>query len=132
MTMLHQLQPNTPRKYPRPRVGRGGKRGTTAGHGQKGQKARSGRRIRPALRDYIQRIPKLRGHRNAKRSIPMRIVTLKDLETKALEGVITPKTFGGIVKILGTGTLTKKVSVEGLPVSESAKAAILRAGGSVK
>ncbi len=43
------------------RVGRGGKRGTTSGKGQKGQKSRSGHRIRPAERDMIQRLPKLRG-----------------------------------------------------------------------
>jgi large subunit ribosomal protein L15 len=46
------------------RVGRGGKRGTTAGRGTKGQKARSGHCIRPAERDLIQRLPKLRGYKN--------------------------------------------------------------------
>ena len=43
------------------RVGRGGKRGKTCGRGQKGQKSRSGRKMRPAVRDLIQRLPKLRG-----------------------------------------------------------------------
>ena len=46
------------------RVGRGGKRGTTSGRGTKGQKSRSGHRIRPAERDLLIRIPKLRGYRN--------------------------------------------------------------------
>ena len=45
------------------RVARGGKRGTTAGRGTKGQKSRSGHRIRPAQRDLLIRIPKLRGYR---------------------------------------------------------------------
>lgn len=60
--LLHEI--TVQRKYKKPRVGRGGKRGTTAGHGQKGQKSRAGRRIRPAERDLMQRIPKLRGYNN--------------------------------------------------------------------
>lgn len=60
---LHELQPN--HGYAdRKRIGRGGKRGNTSGRGQKGQKSRAGRRIRPAERDLIQRLPKLRGVKN--------------------------------------------------------------------
>ncbi|MBI2096437.1 MAG: uL15 family ribosomal protein, partial [Candidatus Taylorbacteria bacterium] len=44
-------------------VGRGGKRGKTSGRGTKGQKARAGRKIRPEVRDFIKRVPKLRGYR---------------------------------------------------------------------
>lgn len=58
---LHQLKPLHPNKRPKPRVGRGGKRGTYSGRGQKGQRARAGHRIRPASRDLLQRLPKLRG-----------------------------------------------------------------------
>ena len=46
---------------PKKRVGRGGNRGTTSGRGTKGQKSRAGRKIRPAIRDLIKRIPKKRG-----------------------------------------------------------------------
>jgi large subunit ribosomal protein L15 len=60
---LHELKPFHPNKKQR-RVGRGGKRGTTSGRGTKGQKARAGHRIRPAERDLIQRLPKLRGFKN--------------------------------------------------------------------
>ncbi len=60
---LHELKPNYSNKKGK-RVGRGGKRGTTSGHGTKGQKSRAGHRIRPAERDLIQRLPKLRGFRN--------------------------------------------------------------------
>lgn len=45
------------------RIGRGGKRGTYCGRGIKGQKARAGAKIRPALRDLIKKIPKIRGYR---------------------------------------------------------------------
>jgi len=43
------------------RVGRGGKKGTYSGRGMKGQKARAGHRIRPAIRDFMMKVPKLRG-----------------------------------------------------------------------
>ena len=58
---LHELS-STHKKTKR--VGRGGKRGTTSGRGTKGQKSRSGHRMRPAQRDLILRIPKHRGFRN--------------------------------------------------------------------
>lgn len=61
---LHLLEPlhhNLEKK----RIGRGGKRGKTAGRGQKGQKSRAGHKIRPAERDFIQRLPKLRGKHKA-------------------------------------------------------------------
>lgn len=57
---LHELKSKTPRKKSR-QVGRGGKRGKTAGRGTKGQNARAGRKKRPELRDFIKRFPKLRG-----------------------------------------------------------------------
>ncbi len=57
---LHQLKPTHPLSSSK-RVGRGGKRGTFSGRGTKGQHARAGHRIRPAERDFIQRLPKLRG-----------------------------------------------------------------------
>ena len=51
-------------------VGRGGTRGKTSGRGTKGQKARSGHKIRPEARDFIKRIPKLRGRgKNSNRGI---------------------------------------------------------------
>ncbi|MFA4999502.1 MAG: hypothetical protein WC519_02120 [Parcubacteria group bacterium] len=57
---LHELQGARYNKDKK-RIARGGKRGKTAGRGQKGQKSRSGRHIRPAVRDFVQRTPKLRG-----------------------------------------------------------------------
>ncbi len=43
-------------------VGRGGRRGKTAGRGGKGQTARAGNKRRPELRDIIKRLPKNRGY----------------------------------------------------------------------
>lgn len=60
---LHQIQPTHQNKSKK-RVGRGGKRGTYSGRGMKGQKSRAGHKIRPAIRDLMQRTPKLRGVKN--------------------------------------------------------------------
>jgi len=60
---LHEIQPIHKNKSKK-RVGRGGKRGTYSGRGLKGQKSRAGRKIRPAIRDLMQRTPKLRGVKN--------------------------------------------------------------------
>ena len=43
---IHTLSSNLPKKS-RKRIGRGGKRGTYSGKGQKGQKSRSGAKISP-------------------------------------------------------------------------------------
>ena len=55
---IHQIQRQT-KLAKKKIIGRGGKRGTTAGRGTKGQKARAGHRIRPEIRDTIKKIPKL-------------------------------------------------------------------------
>lgn len=60
---LHEVRPITKNKSKK-RIGRGGKRGTYSGRGMKGQKSRAGRKIRPAVRDLMQRTPKLRGAKN--------------------------------------------------------------------
>ena len=57
---FNTLKRKTPNKKSK-MVGRGGKRGKTSGRGTKGQNARAGRKKRPELRDFIKRVPKLRG-----------------------------------------------------------------------
>ena len=119
-------QKNTPKK----RIGRGGKRGTTSGRGTKGQKSRSGHRIRPAKRDLLIQLPKLRGYRNKSIRAKFAVINVGNLN-KLKETLLTKKNLGK-VKILGGGDLTKAVTVEGLKVSKSAREKILKAGGSVK
>ena len=144
---LHNLKKNTNNNESR-QVGRGGKRGKTSGRGTKGQNARSGRKKRPELRDVIKRIPKLRGRgKNSLKSfvqklVPVNIgdlnasfekgaeVTLATLLEKGLTRTSSGMTLG--VKILGKGEITKAVTIKGLKVSESAKAAIEKAGGKVE
>ncbi len=136
-------------KITSPRVGRGGKRGKTSGRGTKGQNARAGHKKRPEMRDLIKKIPKLRGHgknrsrtvRNAPDYMPINLAALElaftagdtvTLATLTQKGMTNTR--GGRVlpvKILGTGTITKKLDLSGLAISEKAKVAIEAAGGSV-
>ena len=146
---LHQLQPRTIHKDAK-RIGRGGKRGKTSGKGGKGQTARAGNSTRPEMRDIIKRIPKLRGHGknrsrtvNNERVLPT-VVNLKFIETHFEAGdTVSPATLlaknlittkkGRMpqVKILGTGDITKKVTLSGCVFSASVKAKIEKAGGSI-
>lgn len=144
---------NLKRKNPNAKhvqVGRGGKRGKTAGRGTKGQNARSGHRKRPELRDIIKKIPKKRGHgKNRAKSTYAKpkvfAVNLSVLETKFDAGaIISPASLleKGIlkstrlpsagVKILGTGELTKQLIISKCVVSASAKAKIEAVGGRVE
>src|SRR3989338_8013889 len=107
------------------RVGRGGKRGTTSGKGTKGQKARAAKKTRPAKRDLMIRLPKLRGYRNKPIKEKLLVINVGDLETRS-ETVFNQKNLGQ-VKIIGDGELKKAITVEGLLVSKSAKEKIEKA-----
>lgn len=132
------------------RVGRGGTRGKTSGRGMKGQNARSGHKKRPEMRDILKKLPKRRGHgQNRSRTVRINRLTYAPVNLAALEKAFTagdsvsPLTLrekglvgtrGGYilpVKLLGTGTLTKKLACVDCFASESAKQAIEAAGGSV-
>lgn len=141
---LHNLKPKTKGKNEK-RVGRGGKRGTTSGRGTKGQKSRSGHRIRPAIRDVMRRIPKARGYSFKSFEDNFAAVGLSLLENNFNNGEkVTPKTLvakglikvgkGTLpkVKVLNGGRLTKKLILENLAVSQPAAAKILAAGGEIK
>ena len=141
---LKRVHPNKKSKT----VGRGGTRGKTAGRGTKGQNARAGHKKRPEIRDFIKRIPKLRGRgKNINTSIETKpfIINIGLLNKLCKNGdTVSPSTllkhgllttFKGVVpkvKILGGGELDKKLLFEGCQVSESAKLAIEKAGGTIK
>ena len=146
MASLHELKRETVRA--KRRVGRGGKRGKTSGRGTKGQNARAGRKKRPEWRDIIKKLPKRRGFgKNRGRTVDntredavtislSRLETAFDagaeVSTKTLQerGVIHARSKAP-VKIVGEGTLTKKLTVKGIPASKSARAAIEKAGGTI-
>ncbi len=115
------------------RIGRGGKRGTYSGRGTKGQHARSGAKIRPAVRDIIKRIPKLRGYKFKSFRPHPAVVNLADIDKKFKEGsAISPETLvkAGLVrrvkgrippiKVLGRGELKKRLEFKNVQFSRPA------------
>ena len=139
---VHDLKPAPGSKQTARRVGRGigGKGGKTAGRVTKGQKAK---RTIPATFEGGQmplhmRLPKLKGFNN-----PFRVeyhgINLDTIEESGLDEV-SPATLqgkglahkGALVKVLGRGELTRKVTVKAHAFSKSAEAAITAAGGTVE
>jgi large subunit ribosomal protein L15 len=125
------------------RIGRGigSGQGKTAGKGHTGQKARAGRGMRVGFEGgqipLQRRLPK-RGFHNIFGK-EFAVVNLDSLETafendavvdiEALrKGGLIKKTLDG-VKILGNGSITKKLTVQVNAYSASAKAAIEAVGG---
>jgi large subunit ribosomal protein L15 len=140
---LHQIKPKTKLKGKKI-IGRGGKRGTYSGKGMKGQQSRAGNSKRPEMRDIIKRMPKKRGYAFISHAIKPFGVNLNALERVFKDNdEITPKTLikAGLVKLtkgktpavklLGTGEITKKISVSGCQTSKSAKEKIEKAGGNI-
>ncbi len=146
MAALHELKRTAERAYRRVGRGQGSRRGKTSGRGGKGQTARSGHKIRPALRDIIKKLPKRRGYgKNRARTVNAAraratTVSLARLDqlfetgteiTKTLlqeKGVVGRKDTS--VKIVGSEA-TKKFSIKGFAVSAVARSAIEKAGGTV-
>ena len=145
--MFHEFSTKQRKKK---RIARGGARGMKSGRGNKGQRSRAGRRIRPALRDELARIPKRRGYnKNRARGVrnrdATRSVTLEMLEKHfQKEATVTPKllTDTGIVarvkgnvpsvKIVARGDITIPLSVRRCGVSAGAKEKIEAAGGTIQ
>jgi large subunit ribosomal protein L15 len=139
---IDDLKPAPGSHRARRRVGRGtaGKGGKTAGRGTKGQKARN--TVAPGFEGgqmpMKQRVPKLRGFNNPFR-VEYQGINLDVLEETGLDDV-SPETLhahglahkGALIKILGRGELTRKVSVKAHAFSRSAEAAITAAGGTVE
>lgn len=142
---LHELKYNDGARKDVKRLGRGqgSGQGKTAGKGHKGQNARSGGGVAIGFEGgqtpFYKRMPK-RGFTNFTRK-EYAVVNIASLE-KFDDGVtVTPELLkeAGIVKkeydgvkVLGNGTLTKKLTVKVNKVSASAKAAIEKAGGTVE
>ena len=137
---VHHLRPAPGAKTARTRVGRGqGSKGKTAGRGTKGTKARYQvpERFEGGQMPLHMRIPKLRGFKNPFRTEYQVVnldrlsalypdggdVTVDDLVAK---GAVRD---GHLVKVLGTGDLSVKVSVTVDKFSAAAKDAIEAAGG---
>ncbi|EKE20824.1 MAG: 50S ribosomal protein L15 [uncultured bacterium] len=142
---IHELKVK-PKKN-RKRIGRGGKRGTYSGKGNKGQKARSGGNVDPLFQggstSLIDRLKKIRGFKAivAKKNI----LDLNTIEEKfednsivSIETLLEKKIFRKSeikngVKILGDGELKKKITIsKEISVSKSSAEAIKKAGGKIE
>ncbi|AMB92612.1 50S ribosomal protein L15 [Aerococcus christensenii] len=139
---LHELKAAEGARHSRKRVGRGSGSGfgKTSTRGQKGQLARSGGGTRLGFEGgqtpLFRRIPK-RGFTNINRK-EYAIVNLDDLNIFENGSEVTPKELfeAGLikkekagVKILGNGSLERKLTVKAAKFSASAKKAIESAGG---
>jgi len=142
---IQDLKPSKGARSQRKRKGRGmgSGIGKTSGRGHKGQKARSGSSnafgFEGGQMPLIRKIPKVGFV--SKNKIRFNVVNLEKLNTFKEETHITPsylkkegfvKTKKRPVKILGKGELKKKLKVSAHAFSNSAKAAIEKAGGTVE
>ncbi|MFH1656655.1 MAG: 50S ribosomal protein L15 [Candidatus Nealsonbacteria bacterium] len=141
---IHQLKPIHKNKKKK-RIGRGGKRGTYSGRGQKGQKSRAGSKMAPAIRELIKRYPKLKGYKSKRIEKNIAIVNIdvlnenfKDLEIVNPKSLLEKKLISKIkgntpkVKILSKGKLTKKLIIENCDTSKAVKEIVEKIGGKVK
>jgi large subunit ribosomal protein L15 len=143
---LHNMKPAEGSKKSAKRLGRGigSGLGKTSGKGHKGQWARSGGGVRPGFEGgqmpLTRRLPK-RGFKNRFVKV-YTIVNINELEKFENGTEITPEVLlsNGViskieangVKVLGNGTLTKKLVVKASKFSKSAVEAIEKAGGTVE
>jgi large subunit ribosomal protein L15 len=142
---IHDLKPAEGSRKTRTRKGRGigSGLGKTSGRGHGGQKSRSGGGVKPGFEGgqmpLIRRVPK-RGFNNIfKKDIA--IVNLSALDKFDDGTVITPelllekglirKSKDG-VKVLGNGTISKKLTVKAHAFSRTAQEKITAAGGTVE
>ena len=139
---LHELEKNIGATHAKKRVGRGSGSGLgkTSGKGQKGQKARSGGSINPVFEGgqlpLYRRLPK-RGFTNDKFRTRYAVINLDSLNRFDEGTVVTPallKETGIIknqldgVKVLGNGTLEKKLTIQANKFSASALEKIKESG----
>ena len=143
---LHELSPNPGSRQRRKRVGRGDSSGLgkTAGRGEKGQKSRTGSKVRPFFEGgqipLFRRLPK-RGF-NQPDHIEYALANLNILEDNFAAGDVVDaeslrakKLLGKaekMIKILANGELTKALTVKAEKFSAAAKAKIEAAGGKVE
>ena len=142
---LHELSPAPGSKTKRTRVGRGlgSGLGKTSGRGHKGQNSRSGGGTRPGFeggqRPLYLRLPK-RGFTNifAKEYAIVNVVDLNRFEDGAEVNPVSLIEIGLIknvrdgIRILGTGSLERKLTVQAHGFTKTAAEKIQTAGGTVE
>ncbi len=144
--MIHEITIKVGKYKTRKRIGRGegSGHGKTSGRGHKGAASRSGWKRRPGYEGgqmpLVRRMPK-RGFSNADFRRHFHVVNLKQLEARCEDGAtVTSESLAeaGIIrdtslplKVLGEGTLSRKLNVTAARFSASARTKIEQAGGTV-
>jgi large subunit ribosomal protein L15 len=143
---LHELSPNPGAKKSKKRIGRGigSGLGKTSGKGHKGQNARTGGGVRMGFEGgqmpLSRKLPK-KGFSNYPFRVTYEVINVEALDVLEAGTVVTPELLEETrlcknavkgVKILGVGEITKALTVKAHRISESAKAKILAAGGTVE
>ena len=139
---LHELEKNigATHRAKRKGLGRGSGNGKTSGRGQKGQNSRSGGGVRANFEGgqipLYRRLPK-RGFTNAKFKTTYSVINVSDLNVFEDGTVVTPallketgllkKQLDG-VKVLGNGTLERKLTIQANKFSKEAMEKINKAG----
>ena len=146
MVMQNNLSPAAGSRHKRKRVGcgNGSGHGSSCGRGMKGQKSRSGYRIRPGFEGgqlpLIKRLPRKRGFTNIFRT-PFSIVNLDGLNTFEAGSEVTPdkllaaglvKSLRFPIKVLAKGDIDRPLTVRANRFSAAARARIEAAGGKVE
>ena len=139
---LHELEKNigATHRAKRKGIGRGSGNGKTSGRGQKGQNSRSGGGVRANFEGgqipLYRRLPK-RGFSNAEFKTTYAVINVSDLNVFEDGTVVTPallKETGLLknqldgVKVLGNGTLEKKLTIQANKFSKEAMEKINKAG----
>ena len=141
---LNTLSPAPGSKKAAKRVGRGIGSGTgkTAGRGHKGQKSRSGGKVRPGFEGgqmpLQKRLPKYGfTSRLARTTAQIRLgelntVAAEIIDLDALKSADLVKDNVTRARVFLSGELTRAVTVKGLAVTRGAREAIEKAGGKVE
>mgnify|MGYP001565057118 CR=1 FL=1 len=130
---IHTIKPTRGSVKRAKRIGRGKTRGNFSGKGVKGQNARTGGGVRPGFEGgqtpLSRRMPKLKGFKNINK-VSFTAVNLNQLERFEEGSTVDAKMLKikTNIKILGMGSLTKKLKVIADAASESAIKKLEKAG----
>lgn len=143
---LQDVKPRPGAKKRRKRIGCGESsgHGKTSGKGNKGQMARAGRGIRPGFEGgqmpMHRRLPK-KGFNNTAFQDFIEVVNVGELDEAFQDGAVINEAAlrevglvsrkADVIKILGTGDLARKLTIQGAKVSATAREKIEKAGGTI-
>jgi len=139
---LNSIKPAEGAKHSSKRVGRGmgSGLGKTCGRGHKGQKSRAGGFHKVGFEGgqmpLYRRLPK-RGFKSLSKQAEVRLGDLVSLAGNDIDRIALIKAglisaLADTIKVIGTGSIAVAINLRAINATESAKAAIIAAGGSVE